>query len=88
MSNKYEHKNGFGSLFRNESATKENNQPEYSGSIKLQDGTLQQIGGWVKESNGKKFFSLRLKDPYVKPEEGAENPPEEKEEEESPDLPF
>jgi len=87
MSNKYEHKNGFGSLFRNENSNNENNQPEYSGTIKLQDGTLQQIGGWVKESNGNKFFSLRLKDPYVKPEEVVADAPKEKEKEE-PDLPF
>lgn len=87
MSNKYEHKNGFGSLFRNENSNNENNQPEYSGTIKLQDGTLQQIGGWVKESNGNKFFSLRLKDPYVKPEEVVADEPKEKEKEE-PDLPF
>ena len=63
----YEHKNGNGSLFKNTNKTSEN-QPDYSGSIKLQDGTDQQIAAWVKEGATGKFFSIKLSDPYVKPE--------------------
>ena len=63
----YEHKNGNGSLFKNTNKTSEN-QPDYSGSIKLQDGTDQQIAAWVKEGAKGKFFSIKLSDPYVKPE--------------------
>ena len=63
----YEHKNGNGSLFKNNNKTSEN-QPDYSGSIKLQDGTNQQIAAWVKEGAKGKFFSIKLSDPYVKPE--------------------
>lgn len=63
----YEHKNGNGSLFKNTNKTSEN-QPDYSGSIKLQDGTNQQIAAWVKEGAKGKFFSIKLSDPYVKPE--------------------
>lgn len=61
----YEHKNGNGSLFKNTNKTSEN-QPDYSGSIKLQDGTNQQIAAWVKEGAKGKFFSIKLSDPYVK----------------------
>lgn len=63
----YEHKNGNGSLFKNTNKTSEN-QPDYSGSIKLQDGTNQQIAAWVKDGAKGKFFSIKLSDPYVKPE--------------------
>ena len=63
----YEHKNGNGSLFKNTNKTSDN-QPDYSGSIKLQDGKDQQIAAWVKEGAKGKFFSIRLSDPYVKPE--------------------
>ncbi len=63
----YEHKNGNGSLFKNTNKTSEN-QPDYSGSIKLQDGTDQQIAAWVKDGAKGKFFSIKLSDPYVKPE--------------------
>jgi len=76
----YEHQNGNGSLFKNTNKTNDN-QPDYSGSIKLQDGTSQQIAAWVKEGAKGKFFSLKLSDPYVKPEtlETSES---------SDDLPF
>ncbi|QDP54296.1 MAG: hypothetical protein Unbinned5434contig1000_43 [Prokaryotic dsDNA virus sp.] len=63
----YEHKNGNGSLFKNTNKTSDN-QPDYSGSIKLQDGKDQQIAAWVKEGAKGKFFSIKLSDPYVKPE--------------------
>jgi len=63
----YEHKNGNGSLFKNTNKTSEN-QPDYSGSIKLQDDTNQQIAAWVKDGEKGKFFSIKLSDPYVKPE--------------------
>lgn len=63
----YEHKNGNGSLFKNTNKTSDN-QPDYSGSIKLQDGKDQQIAAWVKEGAKGKYFSIRLSDPYVKPE--------------------
>jgi len=63
----YEHKNGNGSLFKNTNKTSEN-QPDYSGTIKLQAGTNQQIAAWVKEGAKGKFFSIKLSDPYVKPE--------------------
>jgi hypothetical protein len=64
----YEHNPGNGNMFSNPNKTPDNNQPKYSGTIKLQDGTLQQIACWVKEGVKGKYFSLKLSDPYVKPE--------------------
>ncbi len=64
----YEHNPGNGNMFSNPNKTPDNNQPKYSGTIKLQDGTLQQIACWVKEGAKGKYFSLKLSDPYVKPE--------------------
>lgn len=76
----YEHNNGNGSLFKNINKTNDN-QPDYSGSIKLQDGTNQQIAAWVKEGAKGKFFSIKLSDPYIKPEAATVS-------ETSDDLPF
>ena len=76
----YEHNNGNGSLFKNTNKTNDN-QPDYSGSIKLQDGTNQQIAAWVKDGAKGKFFSIKLSDPYVKQEEATVA-------ETSDDLPF
>ena len=76
----YEHNNGNGSLFKNTNKTNDN-QPDYSGSIKLQDGTNQQIAAWIKEGAKGKFFSIKLSDPYVKPESATVA-------ETSDDLPF
>lgn len=63
----YEHQNGNGSLFKNDKKTSDK-QPDYSGSIKLQDGTNQQIAAWIKEGTKGKFFSIKLSDPYQKTE--------------------
>tara|TARA_Y100000385_G_C13070709_1_gene628913 strand:+ start:1525 stop:1761 length:237 start_codon:yes stop_codon:yes gene_type:complete len=76
----YEHQNGNGSLFKNTNKTNDN-QPDYSGSIKLQDGSNQQIAAWIKEGAKGKFFSIKLSDPYVKQEAA-------KVAETSDDLPF
>lgn len=62
----YEHKNGNGSLFKNDYKNSDA-QPDYQGTIKLPDGTDQQIAAWVKDGAKGKFFSLKLSDPYVKP---------------------
>jgi uncharacterized protein (DUF736 family) len=78
----YEHKIGNGSLFKNTNKTNEN-QPDYSGSIKLQDGKDQQIAAWIKEGTKGKFFSLKLSDPYVKPESNSVETSQN-----SDDLPF
>ena len=51
----YEHKIGNGSLFKNTNKTNDN-QPDYSGSIKLQDGKDQQIAAWIKEGDKRKIF--------------------------------
>ena len=78
----YEHKMGNGSLFKNTNKTNDN-QPDYSGSIKLQDGKDQQIAAWIKEGTKGKFFSLKLSDPYVKPESNSVETSQN-----SDDLPF
>ena len=92
MAEKFVHNNGNGSLFKNENKTPDNNQPEYNGSITLPDGTQQQIAAWVKEyvKDGVKgkYLSLKLSDPYVKPEEKEEAVAEVKEEKKDVDLPF
>ncbi len=50
-----------GTLYRNENK-KEENHPDYSGSINV-GGKDYWLSGWIKESkkDGKKFFSLSVK---------------------------
>ena len=62
-------KPGTWNLFRN--ARRQNDkQPEYRGTITLEDGTKLELSAWVKESkNGEKFFSGTAREPYRKPEE-------------------
>lgn len=62
----YELKNGQGSIFRNTNK-KEDKHPDYNGKIKTPDGKEWDLSLWVKDSkNGNKFFSVAVKEPYVK----------------------
>jgi len=64
----YEHKAGNGSIFKNQYKEKDG-QPDYRGSIKLQDGSDKELAAWVKQDkNGNSFLSLSISDPYVKQE--------------------
>jgi uncharacterized protein (DUF736 family) len=73
-----------GTLYRNENK-KEENHPDYSGSLNV-GGKEFWLSGWVKESkNGKKFFSLSIKpkakeNPHAKPKQQEEAPND--------DIPF
>ncbi len=69
----FTHKEGAGSLFKNEKKTAEN-QPDYRGEIMLKGETLI-IAGWVKESkSGKKFVSLKVEAQGQRAEAKAEKP--------------
>ena len=61
----YEHKPGTGTIFKVDTKPSEN-YPDYKGSIALQDGKIQEIALWVRESEGKKYFSSKISNPYVK----------------------
>jgi hypothetical protein len=62
MSNStYEQKPGQGSLFRNTRKETEN-QADFSGTIKLPDGTECWINGWEKtDRNGNPWYSLSVR---------------------------
>lgn len=55
----YEPRELSGSLFKNDKATSDK-QPGYKGSCKIA-GVDYWISGWVKEANGKRFFSFAFK---------------------------
>lgn len=81
----YKHKPGSGSMFRNTDATPDNNQPLYRGSMVTPDGKKWEIAEWenVAQDSGKKYRSLSIQEPYVKPvkkEESKTEPVEEKKE--------
>ena len=78
----FKQKPGFGSIFKNDYKTAEN-QPDYKGKILLKDGTEQQIALWIKEGANGKFFSASLSDVYVKPDTDNSTAEDTKD-----DLPF
>lgn len=55
---KYEQKPNTGSLFKAEK--KSDKHPDYTGSLKLEDGDYF-VSAWVKEGQKGKFFSLSVK---------------------------
>jgi uncharacterized protein (DUF736 family) len=93
MAEEYQLKNGQGSIFKNEKA--EGNQPTYRGTFKDITGEMRDISLWVKESkSGKKYFSVAVKEPYVKGESSQQSSPQPSKpkqtnmEDESENLPF
>lgn len=70
MSTNYEHKEGTGSLFRNEKTAE--NQPDYKGKCKI-DGKEKDLSAWLNTSkDGKtKYLSLKIQEPYIKPDDTA-----------------
>lgn len=66
----YEQKPNSGSLFANDRKEKETH-PSHTGSA-LIDGVEYYISAWVKEGNGKRFFSMSFKPKQAKPEQAAQ----------------
>ena len=79
----YQQKPGSWNLFRNNKKTADN-QPDYRGTITLEDGTVLELSAWLKEGKNGKFFSGTVRQPYQKPAESAPPPPPAAEE----DCPF
>jgi hypothetical protein len=77
----YQQKPGSWNLFRNNKKTAEN-QPDYRGTITLEDGTVLELSAWLKEGKTGKFFSGTVRQPYQKPAESAPLPAAEE------DCPF
>lgn len=89
----FEQKAGTVSIFRNDKKQSDK-APEYSGKLLTPSGEAFDISLWVRESNGKKFFSGTIKEPYVKQQPAQHNPYSIVEgkgtplEDEEPGLPF
>ena len=66
----YEHKDGQGSMFRNE---KQNDrQPDYKGTIVI-NGTTYEMAGWERTSQrGSSYISLQASLPREKQEQGQQ----------------
>lgn len=83
--NTFEQKEGQGSLFKNEKKTSDK-QPDYRGSLKWHNQTLN-VAGWVKDSkNGKKFLSLKIE--AIDTTNGSAMPKKVEQPENNGDLPF
>lgn len=61
----YEHREGQGSLFRNELKDPDSKQPDYRGTLML-DGKVWEIAGWKKEGAKGTFLSLKGQEPREK----------------------
>ena len=77
----YEQKEKKISVFKNDKATTENKQPQYRGTLKLDD-KLWNVSLWVAESkSGMKYFNGSIEEPREKTDEPNDVPNTE-------DLPF
>jgi hypothetical protein len=63
---KFKHKPGQGSIFKNDKKEKES-QPDYTGSANV-NGVDMRVALWVKEGQKGKFFSMAI-NTYEKKEE-------------------
>ena len=64
----YEQQDNSGTLFRNNKKQEGDKQPDYNGTIKV-DGVEKQIAGWVRQGAKGTFLSLKISEPYKKPDE-------------------
>lgn len=63
-----------GALFKNNEV--KGNGPEYSGPGELEDGTPVQFAAWVKEKNGRKYFSLAVTKKNEEPQQSGDRYPD------------
>lgn len=63
----YELQDNSGTLFRNSKKQEGDKLPDYNGTIKV-DGVEKQIAGWVRQGAKGTFLSLKISEPYKKPE--------------------
>lgn len=70
----YEHREGQGSLFRNDKGDNEK-RPDYRGSIMI-GGVIYELSGWIQtaQTSGKQYMSLKAKEKQEKPPVQAEAP--------------
>lgn len=59
----YEHKEGFGALFRNKKGA--DSHPDYRGEFKL-NGRMYEIAGWMKTGAKGPYMSLKVQAPRPK----------------------
>jgi len=76
MAEQYVHKPGKGSLFKNDNKTNDK-QPDWSGLVTLQDGTVQRIAIWntVSRNTGNPYLSVDISDPRPQASGTAAPPP-------------
>lgn len=67
----YELQDNSGTLFRNNKKQEGDKLPDYNGTIKV-DGVKKQIAGWVRQGAKGVFLSLKVLEPYKKPDEHRE----------------
>lgn len=65
----FETRPGNGSIFKNNKKEKETH-PDYNGKIKDPTGKDWDLSLWIKKSaSGISYFSVSIKEPYIKPEQ-------------------
>lgn len=72
---KFEHKEGTGTVFKNEKYTEGGNHPYAKGSGKTLEGKDIEIALWVPKSDKIKGFNLTFQEPYKKQDSKEEDLP-------------
>tara|TARA_R100000935_G_scaffold56548_1_gene88342 strand:- start:1340 stop:1621 length:282 start_codon:yes stop_codon:yes gene_type:complete len=68
---KYKHKDGSGSLFKNKYKDTET-KPDYKGTCTDPSGKIWELAGWASKTNeGESYLSIKLQEVYVKPDESS-----------------
>lgn len=70
----FQHKEGWGSIFKNDFKTEGDNKPSYKGKMMV-NGKVLDVALWVKKSEGgKSYFSIKVEEPYS-PQPNNSTPP-------------
>lgn len=82
----FEHKEGYGAIFRDNKKTAENG-PDYRGNVMV-GGVVYELAGWIKNGGKGPFLSLKAQLPRDQASKPAPKPQEKFRPDDSDSIPF